>query len=366
MEKNNKMKSYKQNNRQISEGDIIRGRITSIDKDRVLMDIGYTTEGQIRIHEFKHENGTVAVSAGDELDVFVEWLDEENEIVILSREKAIRYQAWDKIMQAFETRTPVEGVVTDHVNGGFLVNVGVRAFLPGSQASLGPVQSLGNLIGQKFKFHVLEYNRKENNVIVSRRDLLEHEQQMRRAATLKTLYSGKTVDGVVVNITRYGVFLDVGGVTGLMHNSCIADEYAKNLAEKFNPGDVVTVKVLDLDVAKGRISLGMLQDPSDRPTFGPQTDSARKKQSRAAAKPSSGTNIAEEIVFRTDDVLKNTVLALAQSLTEMRPEWADQVVDELSELSQKIEYISEAVEKIQYVQQQLMQKLCNREENHAS
>jgi len=253
------MAMYEESFKRFSEGELVTGTIISIDKDYVLVDIGYKSEGQISIDEFRDENGAVAAEVNDIVEVMVEWWDDEEEVVILSKEKAAKVKVWDAIKTAYDNEEIVEGVITSRVKGGFAVDIGVQAFLPGSQAGLRPIRNLDEMVGQNFEFKVLKYNRKRSNIVLSRRVLLEEERESHRAATMSAIQEGKVIEGVVKNITEYGIFIDLGGVDGLLHITDISWGRIKHPSELFTIGDSVTVKVLSFDMEKERVSLGMKQ-----------------------------------------------------------------------------------------------------------
>ena len=259
----NLMEMYEESFKRFAEGEVVTGRIISVDKDHVLVDIGYKSEGQIRIHEFRDENGVINAKPGDMVEVMVEWWDDENEVVILSKEKAAKVKVWDDIKKAHDNDEIIQGVILARVKGGFSVDVGVQAFLPGSQADLRPIRNLDEMVGKTFNFKVLKYNRKRSNIVLSRRALLEQERETKRTATLNTIHEGKILNGVVKNLTEYGVFVDLGGVDGLLHITDISWGRVKHPSELFKVGDEITVKVLNLDVEKERVSLGMKQLTQD-------------------------------------------------------------------------------------------------------
>jgi small subunit ribosomal protein S1 len=259
----NLMEMYEESFKRFAEGEVVTGRIISVDKDHVLVDIGYKSEGQIRIHEFRDENGDIVVKTGDSVEVMVEWWDDENEVVILSKEKAAKVKVWDDIKKAHDNDEVIQGIILARVKGGFSVDVGVQAFLPGSQADLRPIRNLDEMVGKTFNFKVLKYNRKRSNIVLSRRALLEQERETKRSATLTTIHEGKILSGTVKNLTEYGVFVDLGGVDGLLHITDISWGRVKHPSELFKVGDEITVKVLNLDVEKERVSLGMKQLTQD-------------------------------------------------------------------------------------------------------
>jgi small subunit ribosomal protein S1 len=265
------MDMYEESFKRFAEGEVVTGKIISVDKDHVLVDIGYKSEGQIRINEFRDEKGEIHAEVGDKVEVMVEWWDDENEVVVLSKEKAEKVKVWDEIKKAYDADEPVTGTIVSRVKGGFSVDIGVNAFLPGSQADLRPVRNLDEMVGQTFKFKILKYNRKRSNIVLSRRVILETEREAKRSATLESIAEGKEVDGIVKNITEYGVFVDLGGVDGLLHITDISWGRVKHPSELFTVGDEIKVKILSLDLERERVSLGMKQLTPD-----PWTSAAEK------------------------------------------------------------------------------------------
>jgi small subunit ribosomal protein S1 len=281
------MSMYEESFKRFAEGEVVKGRIISVDKDHVLVDIGYKSEGQIRIHEFRDENGEIKAEIGDEIEVMVEWWDDEEERVVLSKEKAANVKVWEEIKRVYDADETIEGVIQSRVKGGFSVDIGVQAFLPGSQADLRPIRNLDDLVGKAFDFKVLKYNRKRSNIVLSRRVILEAEREAKRAATLSSIHEGKVVDGTVKNITEYGVFVDLGGVDGLLHITDISWGRVKHPSELFTIGDEITVKILNLDLEKERVSLGMKQLSEDPWTH-------------AAENYPVGTHVVGRVVSLTD------------------------------------------------------------------
>jgi small subunit ribosomal protein S1 len=281
------MSMYEESFKRFAEGEVVKGRIISVDKDHVLVDIGYKSEGQIRIHEFRDETGEIKAAIGDEIEVMVEWWDDEEERVVLSKEKAANVKVWEEIKRVYDADETIEGTIQSRVKGGFSVDIGVQAFLPGSQADLRPIRNLDDLVGKAFDFKVLKYNRKRSNIVLSRRVILEAEREAKRAATLASIHEGKVVDGVVKNITEYGVFVDLGGVDGLLHITDISWGRVKHPSELFTIGDEITVKILNLDLEKERVSLGMKQLTEDPWTH-------------AAENYPVGTHVVGRVVSLTD------------------------------------------------------------------
>ena len=265
------MDMYEESFKRFAEGEVVTGKIISVDKDHVLVDIGYKSEGQIRINEFRDENGEIKAEVGDKVEVMVEWWDDENEVVVLSKEKAEKVKVWEDIKKSYDADEPIMGTIVSRVKGGFSVDIGVNAFLPGSQADLRPVRNLDEMVGKTFKFKILKYNRKRSNIVLSRRVILETEREAKRSATLESISEGKEVSGVVKNITEYGVFVDLGGVDGLLHITDISWGRVKHPSELFTVGDEIKVKILSLDLERERVSLGMKQLTPD-----PWTTAAEK------------------------------------------------------------------------------------------
>ncbi|GAB6144675.1 30S ribosomal protein S1 [Desulfocicer niacini] len=250
---------YEESFKRFEEGQVVTGTIIAVDRDHVLVDVGYKSEGQISIHEFRDEEGNVNVNLNDRVEVMVEVWDEEEETVILSKEKAAKVKVWDAIRDIYEEDGTIEGVITSRVKGGFSVDIGLPAFLPGSQADLRPIRNMDEMVGQTYTFKVLKYNRKRSNIVLSRRVILEKVREEARANTLSSIESGKVMEGVVKNITEYGVFVDLGGVDGLLHITDISWGRVKHPSELFSVGDKINVKILSYDMEKERVSLGMKQ-----------------------------------------------------------------------------------------------------------
>jgi len=281
------MDMYEESFKRFAEGEVVTGRIISIDKDHVLVDIGYKSEGQVRIQEFMDEKGNVTAEVGQTIEVMVEWWDDEDERVLLSKDKAANIKVWEAIKKSYDNEGTVRGTITNRVKGGFSVDIGVPAFLPGSQADLRPIRNLDDMVGKEFDFKILKYNRKRSNIVLSRRAILEKELEKKRSATLTAIHEGKVVEGIVKNITEYGVFVDLGGVDGLLHITDISWGRVKHPSELFSIGDPITVKILNLDLENERVSLGMKQLNED-----PWTS--------AAEKYAVGSRVTGRVVSLTD------------------------------------------------------------------
>ncbi len=252
-------KMYEESFKRVEEGQVVQGRIVQIDKEFVLVDIGYKSEGQVRVAELIGPDGTIEGQVGDPLDVMVERWNDDDGIVVLSKEKASKIKVWEDIRKAYEEESVVSGVITSRVKGGLSVDVGIPAFLPGSQVGLRPVRDLDKMVGETFEFKVLKYNRKRSNIVLSRRVILEKERESKRAETLATIREDKVMTGVVKNITEYGAFIDLGGIDGLLHITDMSWGRIGHPSEIFSVGDEVSVKVLNLDLERERVSLGLKQ-----------------------------------------------------------------------------------------------------------
>jgi small subunit ribosomal protein S1 len=253
------MEMYEESFRRVEEGQVVKGRIVQVDKEFVLVDIGYKFEGQVPIAEVTRPDGTIDAEVGDTIDVMMERWDDDGGVVLLSKEKASKIKVWEDIKKAYEEDGVIRGVITNRVKGGLSVDIGVTAFLPGSQVALRPVRDLDQMVGETFEFKVIKYNRKRSNIVLSRRLILEKEREGKRAETLATIHEGKVVTGVVKNITEYGAFIDLGGIDGLLHITDMSWGRIGHPSEIFSVGDEVTVKVLNLDLERERVSLGLKQ-----------------------------------------------------------------------------------------------------------
>ncbi|HEY6880674.1 MAG TPA: 30S ribosomal protein S1, partial [Polyangiales bacterium] len=249
----------------LKDGDIVTGTVIKLNKDSVVVDIGYKSEGLIPMHEFASAGGQQTVQVGDTVDVLVESKENDDGLVMLSKEKADKLKVWDEISAACERDELIEGTITARVKGGLSVTIrgGVKAFLPGSQVDLRPIRNLDKLIGQTYQFKVIKFNKKRGNIVLSRRVLLEKERDELKARTLQNLEEGMVVTGVIKNITEYGAFVDLGGIDGLLHITDMSWGRVNHPSEVFNVGDEVTVKVLKYNPETERVSLGLKQTMED-------------------------------------------------------------------------------------------------------
>ncbi|MBL0709780.1 MAG: 30S ribosomal protein S1 [Colwellia sp.] len=241
-------------------GSIIKGTIVAVNKDNVIVDAGLKSESVISIDQFKNAAGEVEVVVGDEIDVSLKATDDGFGETILSREDAKRHEAWQVLEKAYEEKETVIGVINGKVKGGFTVEVSnIRAFLPGSLVDVRPVRDTAHLEGKDLEFKVIKLDQKRNNVVVSRRAVIEAEGSAERDELLESLAEGQEVKGIVKNLTDYGAFVDLGGIDGLLHITDMAWKRVKHPSEIVNVGDEIQVKVLKFDRERTRVSLGMKQ-----------------------------------------------------------------------------------------------------------
>ena len=245
----------------IEEGEVVRGRVVEVRDSEVLVDIGYKSEGTIAIEEFRHA-GTLP-KVGEEIEVYLESKEDSEGLIVLSKDKADKIKVWDAISKSHDSGTPVEGKVVEVVKGGLSVDVGVRAFLPGSQVDLRPVKNLASMLGQIIRAKVIKLNRRRGNVVLSRRAMLEEEREEKKKHTLSVLSEGMVLTGTVKNLTDYGAFIDLGGIDGLLHVTDMSWGRVGHPSEIFQIGDQVEVVVLHFDRETGRVSLGYKQKSSD-------------------------------------------------------------------------------------------------------
>ena len=255
----NFMELYEESLKSIHEGKVIKGEIVQIDKEFVLVDIGYKSEGQIRIAEFVNLEGQLTAKVGDKVDVLLVRKEDRDGRIILSKEKAARVKIWDKVEEAYKNHDTVRGKIISRVKGGLSVDIGVQAFLPGSQADMRPVRDLGTLVGAEHDFRVIKYEKRQGNIVLSRRAALEAERKALREKTLELLEKDAILEGIVRNITDYGLFIDLGGIDGLVHITDMSWGKIGHPSEIYQIGDKITVKILSFDKERERVSLGIKQ-----------------------------------------------------------------------------------------------------------
>ncbi|MFC0444926.1 30S ribosomal protein S1 [Pseudidiomarina halophila] len=241
-------------------GSIVKGTVVAINRDVVLVDAGLKSESAIPVEQFRNAEGEIEISVGDQVDVALDAVEDGFGETILSREKAKRHEAWLQLEKAYEDQETVTGIISGKVKGGFTVDLGgVRAFLPGSLVDVRPVRETAHLENKDLEFKVIKLDQKRNNVVVSRRAVIETENSAERDALLENLQEGQEVQGIVKNLTDYGAFVDLGGVDGLLHITDMAWKRVKHPSEVVNVGDEITVKVLKFDRERTRVSLGLKQ-----------------------------------------------------------------------------------------------------------
>ena len=257
------MELYEESMKSIQEGKIVRGQIVQLDKEYVLVDIGYKSEGVIQIAEFIDSEGQLTAAVGDQVDVLLVKKEDKDGRVILSKEKAASVKIWDDIETVYKSQGTVRGKIISKVKGGLSVDIGLPAFLPGSQVDLPPAKDLDPLIGTENDFKIIKYEKRQGNIVISRRAVLEEARRELREKTLENLEEGAVVDGTVTNITDYGLFIDLGGIDGLVHVTNMSWSKIGHPSEIHQVGDKITVKVLNFDRERERVSLGIKQLSGD-------------------------------------------------------------------------------------------------------
>jgi small subunit ribosomal protein S1 len=258
-ETDNFMELYEESLKSIQEGELVKGEIVQVDKEFVLVDIGYKSEGQIPIREFIDSEGNITAKVGDRMDVLLEKREDDEGLIILSKEKAAKIKIWDDIKDIYEKGGIISGKILSRVKGGMSVDIGLQAFLPGSQIDLKPIKDFDAFIGSVQDFKILKYNKRRANIVLSRRAILETERMVLREKTLEVLKDDAELDGIVKNITEYGLFIDLGGLDGLLHITDMSWGRVGHPSEMYQVGDKITVKVLKYDSETGRVSLGLKQ-----------------------------------------------------------------------------------------------------------
>jgi small subunit ribosomal protein S1 len=242
-----------------TEGEVYNGKVVNIGPDYTMVDIGYKQEGLVSTREFLNYDGTLKIEEGQTIEVYLDKLESAMGNLVLSKDKAEILKAWDKISEACESGTPLEGTVVAKVKGGLSVDIGVKAFLPGSQIDLRPTRYLDKYIGKRMEFKVIKFNKKRGNIVLSRRAILQEERNKMRGEILEQMQEGMIVKGVVKNITDYGAFIDLGGIDGLLHITDMSWGRVKHPSNLLNIGDEIEVKILKFDKEKERVSLGLKQ-----------------------------------------------------------------------------------------------------------
>ncbi|MDZ4732373.1 MAG: 30S ribosomal protein S1 [Nitrospirota bacterium] len=277
---------YEETFKNLEEGTITEGHIVAVTKDKVVVDIGYKSEGMIPNDQFSTEE-LQTIKVGDLLKVYIEECEDADGNLVLSKEKADKMKIWEELEKLFNDGKSIDGKIVARIKGGMMVDIGVKAFLPGSQIDLHPVRDLDGLVGRTFPLKIIKINHRRGNVVVSRRVLLEETRDSKRKTTLSTLKEGQLIQGMVKNITDYGAFIDLGGIDGLLHITDMSWGRVGHPSEMFNIGDKVEVSVLKYDRETGRISLGLKQKSAD-----PWTG--------VASKYAIGTRVRGRVVSLTD------------------------------------------------------------------
>ena len=247
-----------------SEGSVVKGKVIAVEAGQAIIDVGYKMEGRVDLKEFANPGEQPDISVGDEVEVYLDRVENAKGEAVISREKARREAAWDRLEKAYADEERVEGAIFGRVKGGFTVDLGgAVAFLPGSQVDVRPVRDAGPLMGLKQPFQILKMDRRRGNIVVSRRAILEESRAEQRAEVIANLSEGQNVDGVVKNITEYGAFVDLGGVDGLLHVTDMAWRRVNHPSEILSIGETVKVQVIKINKETHRISLGMKQLQAD-------------------------------------------------------------------------------------------------------
>ena len=254
-------KYFSESLHQFKEGQVVQGTVIELAKGIATIDIGFKSEGNVHIHEFS--NNGQDLSVGDEVEVFLERSEDNEGNVVLSKEKANKIKLWDELVTKYEAEEIIEGTITAKAKGGLTVDIGLKAFLPGSQIDLRPIRNLEKLIGEVFQMRIIKMNKKRGNIVLSRRAILEEKRMSSRAETLEQLEENSLISGVVKNITEYGIFVDLGGIDGLLHITDMSWGRVNHPSEMFSMGDKLEVMVLKFDKEKERVSLGLKQISPD-------------------------------------------------------------------------------------------------------
>jgi small subunit ribosomal protein S1 len=253
---------YEETFKNLKEGTTVGGTVVALQPDAVVVDVGYKSEGLIPLEEFT-ESELATLKVGDTVEVYLQEREDSEGNLILSKEKATKMKVWESLDEAYQKGEIVEGRIMNKIKGGVMVDIGIKAFLPGSQIDLHPVRDLDSLVGKSFPMKIIKMNHRRGNVVVSRRSVLEESRDRRRKTALATLEEGQTVDGVVKNITEYGAFIDLGGIDGLLHITEMSWGRVGHPSELLSVGDRISVMILKYDQSTGRVSLGLKQKSAD-------------------------------------------------------------------------------------------------------
>ncbi|MEO8188959.1 MAG: 30S ribosomal protein S1 [Acidobacteriota bacterium] len=254
---------YENSFKNLQEGQIIRGRVLTVTPSEVIVDIGYKSEGMIPVSEFTDFSGNVMVKPGDAVDVLLERTEDQNGYVVLSKDKAEKMKVWDEVEKSYRSGSTVRGRVIDRIKGGLAVDIGVKAFLPGSLVDVKPVKNLESLRGKDLDFKVISVDKKRGNIVLSRKAVVEVEQEAKKKETLQLLEEGRVLRGTVKNLTDYGAFVDLGGLDGLLHVTDMSWGRVNHPSDLVKVGDEIDVVVLKFDRETERVSLGTKQLTDD-------------------------------------------------------------------------------------------------------
>ncbi len=253
-------KLYSDTMKNFQEGKVISGTVISISSDTVMLDVGYKSEGFVPLNEFSGHSGNMSeINVGDEVEIFLDMIEDQNGQIVLSREKALKVKIWEKLIKAYEDDEIIEGRIMSRIKGGMTVDIGIKAFLPGSQIDLRPVKNMDDIVGKILEFKIINVNHKRGNIVISRRKILEEDREKKKVKTMEKIKEGEIVDGIVKNITEYGVFIDLGGIDGLLHITDMTWGRINHPSEMFKISDEIKVKILKLDKETEKVSLGLKQ-----------------------------------------------------------------------------------------------------------
>jgi small subunit ribosomal protein S1 len=316
----------------VKSGSVVQGKVVKVQASGVLVDIGYKSESFIPSHEFLSPTGEVNISEGDEIEVYVENVEDDHGLIQLSKQKADLIRVWDKIAIACQEDQLIEGTVVGKVKGGLAVDIGVKAFLPGSQIDVRPVKNVDHLIGTTMSFKVIKFNKKRGNIVLSRKAIVEVDRKELQEKLEALVSKGEVIEGTVKNVTDYGIFVDLGGMDGLVHITDLSWGRIKHPSELYKSGDVIKAKVLKYDSEKQRISLGVKQIQAD-----PWKENIDK--------------------YKVGDRVKGKVLALADYGVFVELESGIEGLVHVSEMSwtQKIKHPSQVVEEGQDVEAAILE-----------
>jgi small subunit ribosomal protein S1 len=249
---------FEQSMKTVREGDVFQGEIVQITKEHALIDIGYKSEGLVPLHEFADTEGQVKAKVGDQVEVLL-LRKEDDDHLVLSKKKAAESKIWDEIQTTYQDNGSIKGTITSRIKGGLAVDIGVQAFLPGSHADLRPIKDMDVLIGTENEFKIIKFDKRHRNVVLSRRAFFEEERKAKREETLATIQDGTVYEGMITNVTNFGIFVDIGGLDGLVHITDLSWGRVKHPSDLYQIGDTVSVKVLRFDREKEKVTLGIKQ-----------------------------------------------------------------------------------------------------------